>query len=75
MSLANPAVLRNLVDQYQALAALRAEDGCAAARQRLRDVAYTLCVSTDTRDIDSALAAARRLPSRPGPVAAGRPPG
>ncbi|WP_258044489.1 DUF5133 domain-containing protein [Streptomyces sp. SM11] len=33
------------------------------ARQRMDDVAYTLCVSTGTGDADSALVAARhRLP-------------
>jgi hypothetical protein len=36
------------------------EAGSAAARQRMEDVAYTLCVSTGARDLDAALAIARR---------------
>ncbi|MEU7647243.1 DUF5133 domain-containing protein [Streptomyces huasconensis] len=63
MLMAHPAVLKDLVEQYETLRALHAEDGTAEARQRMNDVAYTLCVSTGTRDIDAALIAARhRLP-------------
>ncbi|MEU0160528.1 DUF5133 domain-containing protein [Streptomyces sp. NPDC006261] len=63
MLMAHPTVLRNLVEQYEALRLLHAESGSAEARQRLDDVAYTLCVSTGTGDADSALVAARhRLP-------------
>jgi hypothetical protein len=58
--MAHPAVLRKLVEQYEALHALHAETGTAQARTRMEDVVYTLCVSTGTRDIDAALAAARR---------------
>lgn len=50
MLMAHPAVLRDLVEQYEALSALHAEDGSPESRQRLNDVAYTLCVSTGTRD-------------------------
>ncbi|MGW4625112.1 DUF5133 domain-containing protein [Streptomyces rubiginosohelvolus] len=58
--MAHPAVLRDLIDEYQALAAVGADKASSAqARQRLDDVTYTLCVSTGTRDIDAALAAAR----------------
>ncbi len=60
MLMANPAVLRNLLEEYEALASLHAETGAAQARQRMEDVAYTLCVSTATQDVDSALAAARQ---------------
>ncbi|MGV9249952.1 DUF5133 domain-containing protein [Streptomyces sp. NPDC003697] len=60
MLMASPVVLRNLVEQYEALAALHAERGGVQARQRMEDVAYTLCVSTGVRDVDGALAAARR---------------
>ena len=61
--MAHPAVLKDLVEQYETLHALHAENGSPAARRRLDDIAYTLCVSTGTRDIDTALAAARhRLP-------------
>ncbi|MEU1573295.1 DUF5133 domain-containing protein [Streptomyces collinus] len=59
MLMAHPAVLKNLVDQYEALHALHAENGTEEARRRLDDVSYTLCVSTGTRDVDSALMAAR----------------
>ncbi|MFE0206888.1 DUF5133 domain-containing protein [Streptomyces sp. NPDC058985] len=60
MLMAHPAVLRDLIDQYEAFAALHAADADSAqVRQRMADVAYTLCVSTGTRDIDAALIAAR----------------
>lgn len=63
MLLAHPAVLRNLIEQYQVLRILHAEEGGPVSRRRMDDVAYTLCVSTGTGDIDAALAAARhRLP-------------
>jgi hypothetical protein len=59
MLMAHPAVLRNVIDQYDALRILHAEDGSAEVRRRMDDLAYTLCVSTGTRDIDAALIAAR----------------
>ncbi|UNO38840.1 DUF5133 domain-containing protein [Streptomyces sp. MST-110588] len=63
MLMAHPVVLRNLVEQYETLQILQASDGSPALRQRLDDIAYTLCVSTGTRDVDAALIAARyRLP-------------
>ncbi|MFJ9637589.1 DUF5133 domain-containing protein [Streptomyces sp. NPDC101178] len=63
MLMAHPTVLRNLVEQYEALCLLHAENGSTEARQRMDDIAYTLCVSTGTADVDSALVAARhRLP-------------
>lgn len=61
--LAHPAVLNNLIEQYDTLHALHADNGTQEARRRMEDVAYTLCVSTGTHDIDAALVAARnRLP-------------
>lgn len=67
MLMAHPAVLRSLVEQYEALKVLHADDGGPAVRQRLADVTYTLCVSTGTRDETAALAAARqRLAQFPG---------
>ncbi len=61
--MAHPAVLRGLIEQYEALAALQAQKGGAEVRRRMDDLAYTLCVSTGTRDVDAALIAARhRLP-------------
>ncbi|MFI9150232.1 DUF5133 domain-containing protein [Streptomyces sp. NPDC053367] len=63
MLMAHPAVLKNLIEQYETLRILHAEDGSPGVRQRMDDVAYTLCVATGTRDIDAALIAARhRLP-------------
>ncbi|MGW3288430.1 DUF5133 domain-containing protein [Streptomyces sp. NPDC001002] len=63
MLMAHPAVLKDLVEQYETLRALDAENGTPAARRRMDDVAYTLCVSTGTRDVEAALAVARhRLP-------------
>ncbi|WP_049565235.1 DUF5133 domain-containing protein [Streptomyces sp. SBT349] len=68
MLMAHPAVLRHLIDQYEALTALHAEKGTAEARQRLDDVSYTLCVSTGTRDVESALSHARDRLRRAGGV-------
>ncbi|MGK5630541.1 DUF5133 domain-containing protein [Streptomyces sp. URMC 123] len=63
MLMAHPVVLRNLVEQYTVLEALHAEQGSPEVRQRMADVAYSLCISTGTRDVDTALIAARhRLP-------------
>ncbi|MFF3448369.1 DUF5133 domain-containing protein [Streptomyces sp. NPDC002667] len=59
MLMAHPAVLARLIEQYEALRILHGEKGCPAARRRMDDVVYTLCVSTGTRDIDTALIAAR----------------
>ncbi|MFD8206785.1 DUF5133 domain-containing protein [Streptomyces sp. NPDC059695] len=63
MLMAHPVVLRNLIEQYETLKVLQAESGGAEVRRRMDDLAYTLCVSTGTRDVDTALIAARhRLP-------------
>ncbi|MEU9475885.1 DUF5133 domain-containing protein [Streptomyces sp. NPDC048191] len=59
MLMAHPAVLRDLIAQYEALKVLGAGDSTPQARQRLADVSYTLCVATGTRDVDMALIAAR----------------
>ncbi|MFB7512005.1 DUF5133 domain-containing protein [Streptomyces sp. NPDC056144] len=63
MLMAHPAVLRNLIDEYETLKVLNAENGGEEVRRRMDDLAYTLCVTTGTRDVDAALIAARhRLP-------------
>ncbi|MBO8193640.1 DUF5133 domain-containing protein [Streptomyces oryzae] len=63
MLMAHPAVLLDLIEQYEALSALHAEDGSPESRRRMEDIGYTLCVATGTRDVDAALIAARhRLP-------------
>ncbi|MGW7454858.1 DUF5133 domain-containing protein [Streptomyces sp. NPDC054787] len=59
MLMAHPAVLARLVEEYEAMAQPHPADRREPARQRMEDVVYTLCVSTGTRDIESALAAAR----------------
>ncbi|MEU9015599.1 DUF5133 domain-containing protein [Streptomyces sp. NPDC048479] len=59
MLLAHPAVLKNLIEQYETLRVLHAEVGSLEVRQRMDDIAYTLCVSTGTNDVDAALIAAR----------------
>ncbi|OIJ65998.1 DUF5133 domain-containing protein [Streptomyces mangrovisoli] len=59
MLMAHPAVLTSLIEQYETLRVLHAENGCSEVRQRMDDVAYTLCVATGTRDIDAAPIAAR----------------
>ncbi|QJT06392.1 DUF5133 domain-containing protein [Streptomyces asoensis] len=59
MLMAHPAVLRNLIEQYETLRVLHAENGSEEAHRRMDDVAYPRCVSTGTRDIDAALIAAR----------------
>ncbi|WP_326701485.1 DUF5133 domain-containing protein [Streptomyces sp. NBC_01754] len=60
MLMAHPAILRNLIEHCDALRILDAgNSGGDGARQRMDDIAYTLCVSTGTRDIDAALIAAR----------------
>ncbi|MEU2912611.1 DUF5133 domain-containing protein [Streptomyces massasporeus] len=65
----HPAVLRRLVDEYEALAAAQAARGPAELNPRARDLAYTLCVSTGTRDVRRALEAAHRwLAAAPAPA-------
>ncbi|THA36151.1 DUF5133 domain-containing protein [Streptomyces sp. A1277] len=59
MLLAHPVVLWGLVREYEALKLLHGEDGSAVARRRMDDVAYSLCLSTGTQDVDAALIAAR----------------
>ncbi|WP_327260989.1 MULTISPECIES: DUF5133 domain-containing protein [unclassified Streptomyces] len=55
----HPAVLTRLVEEYERESELRAAGPHGPVRQQMEDVVYTLCVSTGTRDIDAALAAAR----------------
>ncbi|MER5835414.1 DUF5133 domain-containing protein [Streptomyces sp. NPDC002130] len=65
----HPTVLRRLVDEYEALSAAEAAHGPAEPNPRARDLAYTLCVSTGTRDVQRALEAAHQwLATAPAPV-------
>ncbi|MFH8487754.1 DUF5133 domain-containing protein [Streptomyces longisporoflavus] len=70
MLMAHPSVLRELLEQYEELRALHERSGSVEARQRMDDLAYTLCVCTGTREVESALDAARRRLS----TAGGEPP-
>lgn len=60
MLIPNPTFLRQLVQEYESL---HAEESAHAAEPspRARDLAYTLCVSTGTRDVRLALETAHRL--------------
>jgi hypothetical protein len=58
MLIPHPAFLRELVDEYEVLAA---EEAASGPSPRARDLAYTLCVSTGTREVTLALEAAHRL--------------
>ncbi|CAL9357312.1 DUF5133 domain-containing protein [Streptomyces sp. DH-12] len=51
----HPTVLRRLVEEYETLTAAPT----TAPESRIADLAYTLCVSTGTRDVGQALATAR----------------
>ncbi|MFI2427211.1 DUF5133 domain-containing protein [Streptomyces sp. NPDC018955] len=53
----HPTVLRRLVEEYEALTAARG--GPAGPDPRTADLAYTLCVTTGTRDVRHALVTAR----------------
>ncbi|GAA2499848.1 DUF5133 domain-containing protein [Streptomyces gobitricini] len=71
MLMAHPAVLTNLIEQYETLSALHAEKASSPeVRQRMEDISYTLCVATGTRDISSALGAARQHIARSVPSGA-----
>lgn len=60
MLMPHPETLRELVAEYEALAAEEAAGGTGRPSRRAQDLAYTLCVSTGTREVRQALAAARR---------------
>jgi len=59
MLMAHPVVLKDLIAQYETLTLLGADESTPQARQRLADIAYSLCVATGTKDVDMALIAAR----------------
>ena len=60
MLVPDPAFLRGLVEEYEALRAAEARTA-AEPSPRARDLAYTLCVVTGTRDVRPALETAHRL--------------
>ncbi|MFJ4367604.1 DUF5133 domain-containing protein [Streptomyces chartreusis] len=63
MLIPHPAILRRLVEEYEALMAHKGDVPDAGRRRELRvqDLAYTLCVSTGTREVEQALARARDM--------------
>ncbi|MGW3938064.1 DUF5133 domain-containing protein [Streptomyces phaeochromogenes] len=75
MLMPHPTTLRRLVDEYEALIVPEGESGAVVKPdQRAQDLAYTLCVSTGTRDVRRALERARRhLAAVRQPVAPTRP--
>ncbi|WP_399896759.1 DUF5133 domain-containing protein [Streptomyces sp. BBFR51] len=76
MLMPDPAVLRGLVDAYEAAARDEPADATGEPGPRTRDLAYTLCVSTGTRDVRRALETARRhLTDASAPVPGGATPG
>lgn len=58
---AHPAVLKHLIEEYESL---HAEKVSAHTRQRMEDIAYTLCVSTGTRNVDERCTAAAAAEGR-----------
>ncbi|MFE6823133.1 DUF5133 domain-containing protein [Streptomyces sp. NPDC057690] len=75
MLMPHPAVLRRLVDEYEALTRSGSTEAHPQAQAQARDLAYTLCVSTGTRDVRHALETARQwLEAASAPDAAIRPP-
>ncbi|CAM5285655.1 hypothetical protein STENM327S_03755 [Streptomyces tendae] len=68
MLMPHPAVLRGLLAEYEAAAASEPVDVTGRPGPRIRDLEYTLCVSTGTRDVRRALETARRhLAAAPAP--------
>ncbi|NEA58718.1 DUF5133 domain-containing protein [Streptomyces sp. SID13666] len=72
MLMAHPAVLRDLLERYEALAAqVRGDSAGSLDHRRLEDTAYTLCVITGVRTVGRAVEAARqRLAADSGPSSA-----
>ncbi|GGZ00313.1 DUF5133 domain-containing protein [Streptomyces poonensis] len=74
----HPAVLRKLVEEYEKVSAEKAHEGeerDGRPDRRAQDLAYTLCVSTGTRDVRRALEEAYRLlAAEQEPVPGGRRP-
>lgn len=53
-----PAVLQQLLDQYEALVVQSQQGDGPQLRSQLADLTYTLCVTTGTKDVETALEAA-----------------
>ncbi|MFE5812703.1 DUF5133 domain-containing protein [Streptomyces sp. NPDC056479] len=63
MLMPHPAMLRRLVEEYETLMADQGDGAAGRGGRDLRaqDLAYTLCVSTGTREVGQALKTARHL--------------
>ncbi|MEU8931720.1 DUF5133 domain-containing protein [Streptomyces sp. NPDC048409] len=59
MLMPHPATLRSLLDAYESIVSAETSPDDTASQTRLQDLAYTLCVSTGTRDVARALQVAR----------------
>ncbi|MDN3295786.1 DUF5133 domain-containing protein [Streptomyces ficellus] len=68
--MAHPTVLRGLVARYEELAARGSQTVDKEVLRQREDTAYTLCVSTGTRDIRDALRVARQALAAAGEPAA-----
>ncbi|MEU1015094.1 DUF5133 domain-containing protein [Streptomyces sp. NPDC005900] len=55
----HPSFVHALLENHATLRELQAKEDSAEVRRQLDDVTYTLCVSTGTRTLDAAIAAAR----------------
>ncbi|MEU1940783.1 DUF5133 domain-containing protein [Streptomyces coeruleorubidus] len=60
MLTAHPSLLREFVERCEMLRRRLASGGSAETLRQLEDASYTLCVLTGTRQLDTALSAARR---------------
>lgn len=60
MITAHPSLLRELVERCDTLRRRLASENSTETARRLEDAAYTLCVITGTRQLDTALFVARR---------------
>ncbi|MFF4402878.1 DUF5133 domain-containing protein [Streptomyces sp. NPDC001480] len=63
----HPATLRKLVEEYEGLLADDGGRDVSGGGPRARDLAYTLCVLTGTRDVETAVEAAHRHLAAAGP--------
>jgi len=71
MLIPHPTTLGRILHTYESLRTAYAKEPTAQARQCMNDAAYTLCVTTGTRDVDTAVLIARRqLARHPAPAQA-----
>ncbi|MEK0098964.1 DUF5133 domain-containing protein [Streptomyces sp. A475] len=63
MITAHPSLLRELIERCETLRHRLAADHSAETARQLEDATYTLCVITGTRQLGTALSAARQMTS------------